>query len=404
MRLSQKLNLRLSEIKQRLNVISGLTDDDFNDEIRAESEKLTSEYSDTELRWRIAEIAESDDDDAARLALNPDSEGRELRALLADSSIGRIFGATVDHRATDGREAEVQAHFQLGGNQIPLAMLRDPSVEERAVTAAPGDVGSTQAPIVPGVFPQSVAAFLGVDMPTVPVGDASFPVLTANAAVEALAEAGAGTESDGSFSGAALSPSRLQANFRFSIEDRAKFAGMGEALRANLSEALADGLDKQVIVGTEGLLTGIKLPNNNVNAVTTYALYRSQFAFGRVDGKYASTTDELRIVMGSGTYTHAAAQYRGNNDNQDALQSLREATGGVKVSAHVTLPAANKQNAIVRLGMRRDMVAALWEGVTLLEDPYTQKSKGEIVLTGVMLYAVMILRAGGFHKQQVQTA
>ena len=403
MRLSQTLNLRISEIRQRLNSINALEGDDFTTEIRSESETLQTEFAEVEVKYRSAVIAESGEDDEARRALHPDGEGRELRSLLADSSIGRIFGATVSHRATDGREDELQKHFKLAGNQIPLAMLRGP-VEERAVTAAPADVGTEQQPIIPGVFPQSVAAFLGVDMPTVPVGDASFPVLTANAAVEALAEAGAGTESDGSFSGAALSPSRLQANFRFSIEDRAKFSGMGEALRANLSEGLADGLDKQVIVGTEGLLTGIKLPSNNVSAATTYALYRSQFAFGRVDGKYASTTDELRIVMGSGTYTHAAAQYRGNNDNQDALQSLREATGGVKVSAHVPAVSGNKQNAVIRLGMRRDMVAALWEGVTLLEDPYTQKSKGEIVLTGVMLYAVMILRAGGFHKQQVQTA
>ena len=242
-------------------------------------------------------------------------------------------------------------------------------------------------------------------MPTVGVGDASFPVLVTNANAEALAEAGAGTETDGSFSGEALVPSRLQASFRFSIEDRARFAGMDEALRMNLSEALADGLDKQVIVGTEGLLTGIKLPNNNVNAVTTYALFRSQMAFSRVDGSYASTTDELRIVMGSDSFSHAASQYRGNNDNQDALQSLREATGGVKVSKNVpALSNDNKQNAVIRLGMRRDMVAAIWEGVTLLEDPYTAKSKGELILTGVMLYAVKILRAGGFFKQQVQTA
>ena len=275
---SQKLNLRLSEIKSRLNVISGLSDEEFTDEVRAESEKLTAEYSATEIRWRAAEIAESDESEK-RKALEPDAEGRELRALVESASIGSIFAATVDHSHTEGREAEVQKHFKLKGNQIPLAMLRDPSVEHRAITAAPGDVGSSQAPIVPGVFPQSVAEFLGVDMPTVGVGDASFPVLVTNANAEALAEAGAGTETDGSFSGEALVPSRLQASFRFSIEDRARFAGMDEALRMNLSEALADGLDKQVIVGTEGLLTGIKLPNNNVNAVTTYALFRSQMAF-----------------------------------------------------------------------------------------------------------------------------
>ena len=51
-----------------------------------------------------------------------------------------------------------------------------------------------------------------------------------------------------------------------------------------------------------------------------------------------------------------------------------------------------------------DAVAALWEGVTLIPDEVTGAKKGEISLTAVMLHAVKILRAGGFHKQQSQHA
>ena len=73
----------------------------------------------------------------------------------------------------DGRERELQTEFGLTGNQIPLSMLR--GEEHRAVTPAPGNVGQTQSEIIPYVFPQSVAAFLMVDMPTVGVGEAVFP-------------------------------------------------------------------------------------------------------------------------------------------------------------------------------------------------------------------------------------
>ena len=59
---------------------------------------------------------------------------------------------------------------------------------------------------------------------------------------------------------------------------------MDEALRMNLSDALADGLDKQILAGTEGLFTGTILANHNVSAVTTYANYRSELGYGRVDG------------------------------------------------------------------------------------------------------------------------
>ena len=396
-----KVKIRRSEIRERMNVIGGL--EDISEAVIAEEKELRSEYQKLEVRQRAAEIgADLDDKQAKEAFQDDDKKGKELAELIQGASIGRIFYAAVERRATDGKEAEVQGHFKLSDNQIPLAMLRGP--EHRALTAAPADVGASQAPIVPGVFPMSVGAFLGVDMPSVPSGDASFPVLVTNASVEALAESAGGTETNGSYSGSLLTPKRLQASFRYSLEDRARFSGMGESLRMNLNEALSDGLDKELISGTEGLLTGTKLDNHNVSAETTYELYRSQFAYGRVDGKYASTAKDLKVVMGSGTYAHAASQYRGNNDNMDALMSLTNATGGVKVSAHIPAAMSDKQNSVIRLGMRRDMVAPIWEGITLLEDPYTQKSKGEIVLTGVMLYQVKILRSDGFFKQQTQHA
>ena len=73
----------------------------------------------------------------------------------------------------------------MNPNQLPLDLLRGNQrggggggrIEERAVTPGATNVGQNQQPIIPYVFPQSAAAFLGVDMPSVPVGDAVFPVL-----------------------------------------------------------------------------------------------------------------------------------------------------------------------------------------------------------------------------------
>ena len=45
---AQKIRLRLSEVRQRLNEISGLEGDAFTDEIRAEAETLQNEYADLE--------------------------------------------------------------------------------------------------------------------------------------------------------------------------------------------------------------------------------------------------------------------------------------------------------------------------------------------------------------------
>ena len=391
---SQTHALRTSEIRKRLSELAAV--EEMTDEQRSEIGTLRTEYRDVEVKYQAAVTAE----DTPHETRSDDAEGRELRSLIVDANIGTIFEAALEHRSTDGREAEIQKHFGLGANQVPLAML-----ETRAVTPAPSSVGADQSAIVPGVFPQSVAAFLGVDMPTVPTGEHIFPVLSTNATVHTPAESAPAAETTGSFSADALSPSRLQASFFYSREDRARFAGMDEALRMNLSDALSDSLDRQIIVGTAGLLTGTNLANHNVTAATSYALYRSSFAYGRVDGTYAASVGDIRIVMGDETYGHAAGVFRSDNaGDRAALEDLMSMTGGVRVSAHVTNPSSERQNNIIRLGMRRDMVAPIWEGVTLIPDEVTLAANGQIKVTAVMLYAVKILRAAGFYKQQAQHA
>ena len=397
---AHKLAVRASDIRRRLTELGGT--EDLNEEQNAEIATLRTEYADVETRQAALIVA--GDKPAEPTVVEERSEDRELAALVAGSSVAAIFGAALEHRATDGQTAELQEELGLSANQIPLVLLRAPELRATGSTPAPTNVGATQAEIIPAVFPDSVAAFLGVDMPTVGVGEAVFPVLSTSADVNVPAENAESDETAGAFTADVLSPSRLQASFFYSREDRARFRGMDAALRMNLSDALADKLDQQILNGTEGLLNGTNLANNNVTVETTFALYLSQFGYGRVDGKYAGSTEDLRIVMGTATYAHAGTAYRHQNADDLALARLVAITGGVKVSAHVPAAAANKQNAVIRLGMRRDMVAPIWEGVTLIPDEITKAANGQIVITAVMLHAVKILRAGGFHKQQSQHA
>ena len=391
---SQTHALRTSEIRKRLSELAAV--EEMNDEQRSEIGTLRTEYRDVETRYQASVTAE----DTPTEQRSDDTEGRELRSLIDGSDVAAIFAATLEHRQTDGHTAELQQHFGLGANQVPLTLL-----ETRAVTPAPGQVAQNQSAIIPGVFPQSCAAFMSVDMPTVAVGEAVYPVLSTNADVHTPAENGPAAETTGSFAADVLSPSRLQASFFYSREDRARFMGMDEALRMNLSEALGDALDKQILAGTNGLFTGTNLANHNVAAVTSYANYRSELGYGRVDGTYAGGVGDLRIVMGASTYGHAAGVFRSDNaGDRAALEDLMSVTAGVKVSAHVPAAASNKQNAVIRLGSRRDMVSPIWEGITLIPDEITKAANGQIVVTAVMLHAVKLLRAGGFFKQQTQHA
>ena len=357
-----------------------------------------------ETKLRAALVADDAAETRAAAAFAGNTpEDRERTALVGRASVGAIFGAALEHRSTEGATRELQTECKLAGNQVPLSMLRG---ETRAVTPAPANVGQEQSEIIRYVFPDACAAFLGVDTPTVGVGEQVFPVLSMKTDVHTPAENNAAAETTGSFDAEVLSPSRIQASFFYSREDRARFRGMDSSLRMNLSDALSDGLDAQIVAGTNGLLTGTNLANNNVSAITTYALYRSQFGYGRVDGRYASGVGDVRIVMGSGTYGHASGVFRSNNaGDRAAIEDLMAVTAGVKVSAHVpVVNASNKQNNIIRLGMRRDMVAPIWEGVTLIPDEVTLAGTGQVKITAVMLHAVKILRAAGFYKQQAQVA
>ena len=248
---------------------------------------------------------------------------------------------------------------------------------------------------------------LGVDQPSVPTGDAVFPILTSRPVVRGpFTGSDEAAETDATFVGDLLQPSRVQAAFRYLRTDAARFAGMGESLRSALNEGLGEALDKEGIAGANGLLSGTNLANHTVSAVTTFAKYISDFAYSRVDGRFAARRQDLKVLVGSGSYAHAGSVYKDAKTDLSALDKLVSVVGDVRVSAHVPAVASNKQNGVVRLGMRRDAVQPLWEGVTLIlsEADEALVKKGEILITAVLIHATKIIRAGGFFKQQTQHA
>ena len=207
MKVSQRLELRASEIRQRLNEIAGLEGEGLTDEIRAESDRLVGEFRDAETRRRASLVSESDESAAETTVAPADGEARERLELMGRARIGRFASAALVGRSVDGIEAETAAAFGCPG-LIPLELLTaDRGVEHRAITAAP-DTGTAvaAAPILPAVFDQSAAAWLGVEMPTVPSGTAAFPVLTQSVTAGARAKSAAAPETAGTISPYVVTP------------------------------------------------------------------------------------------------------------------------------------------------------------------------------------------------------
>ena len=101
----QKLELRLSEIRTRLNEISGLEGEAFTDEIRTESETLAVEFRDTESRWRSATIADSENngDGEVRRVEDDDSESTEIRQLSEKAELRHYLESAATQVFTDRR-------------------------------------------------------------------------------------------------------------------------------------------------------------------------------------------------------------------------------------------------------------------------------------------------------------
>ena len=233
--------------------------------------------------------------------------------LTEKSNLGSILArGRRDGARPRGQSWNLQQHHGLAQNQIPLDMLRL-RPEERAVTPAPTNVETEQDTIVQPVFANSAGAFLGVYQPTVAMGDAVYPVLTSRSHGRRAAHRldrrwrihgrvrlrALGTRPDSGFV-------FLEANRRGSIREH----GIGAPRLALNDDSLGEKADFEIINGSKGLLNATNLANHNVAAITNFQNYISEFAFGRVDGRYAVADMDVRCGRRLATYGHMGSVYQ----------------------------------------------------------------------------------------------
>ena len=399
----QKLTVRASEIRARLSELAEVAE--LTEEQRGELGTIRTEYRDTETKLQAAIVSEGDAQPVP-LGQGGSAEDRAYSGLCGRANIGAIFQSLTERRSTEGAEAELQKHHNLAPHQVPLDLLRAPE-EHRAITAAPTNTATMQESPIQPVFATGDLAYLGVDTPSVPVGDAVFPVLTSRPVVRGpFVASEVAAETDGSFDAELLAPERVQASFSYLRTDAARFSMLGESLREALNSGLTEKIDAEGIAGANGLLTGTNLPNHAAGGTTSFSQYVSRFAYGRVDGRFAGTARDLKVLLGSAIYAHAGTVYRAAETDTTAIDRIMKVIGedSVRVSAHVPAVVNKKQNAVIRLGMRKDMCVPMWQGVSLIYDEITGQKKGEINITAILLFATKILRVGGFWKQESQVA
>ena len=419
---SQRLTVRASEIRQRLNEIAGLEGDALTDEIRAEGDKLNTEYRDVETKLRAAVVAEDQPptehrDDAM------DAETRAFVAMRNRTRLGRYLEAFLDQTPLTGAEAELNEHRGLAtqGNVLPWDALLPAAgagaVEVRADAPTPAPATGNpvnQQQIIQRVFARAGVRRLGVQMPSVPIGTASYPVISAGQSPEFVAKAGAKEAAAGTIGSNLLAPVRLQARFQVRVEDLMTTLGLEDALREDLTLSMADKLDAQVLGAGDANVRGMLATNANgglvdyadPGAVITFAAAAAQAARG-VDGKYAGGEDECAWIIGTETYAKLASLIQAN-DSTSATERLRRILRDFMASANIPAAASDIQQGILaKLGAMDgfyNAVCPVWEGIRLIRDEVTQAASGLVQVTAVALHNFKLVRPDGFVRTKVKLA
>ena len=424
MKLSQKWTIRASEIRARLNEIAGLEGDAMTTEVRSECDALSGEYSNVESQLRaalVAEDAEAKEAETRGTVDDVDAETRALRDLQGRTSFDRFLRSFADGDQLEGAEREMTEHRGLStaGNVAPWDAFLPPAgrhAELRADAATPGPASGNpvnQSEIIARVFARTSVARLGVLMPMVGVGQASYPVITTGQTAAFVAVGAAKEAAEGVITPNTVGPKRLQSRVQFRIEDLMTTAGLETGLREDATLSLGDVLDRQVVGAGDARVRGFLATEAHGGLAdyadqtvdVTFGLAAEQAARG-VDGKYAGSEAECSWVIGVDTYAKLAALIQAN-DSTSATERLRRVLRDFMASANIPDVASNNQQGILaKLGGDGAMnaVAPVWEGVRLIRDELTGAAEGVVTVTVVAMYNFKVLRRAGFVRTKLKVS
>jgi len=397
--------LNRTEIENRLSELRGLLAVETDE---AKAAEYRTEMADLETKWREAVAAERRDDPAGDPpSVHPLASRVELRNYIAAAATGT---------ALNGREAELNQDLRMGdgaGVRVPWEALL-PTVEERADTVAPAQVGVMQQSIVARIFERTAAAHLMIEMPTVGVGETEYVILTGGTDPKMTA-AGADVagQTAATFDTTVLSPKRLTAEYVVRIEDMARLRGLEDALRSDLRMAFGVAVDRQVLAGqlsadgntnpeqVRGLYPRF-LPAAPPNAAPDAVDADAVIAFfdGKVDGHYALTRADVRTIIPSQLNAVVAGLVKSDTiDISARYGGLMQVSALIPDFVYQAKSGSNKNDGLSRYALYSlssvptKAVAPVWQGFDLIRDPYTQAGAGKVVITGHMLWNFDVLRA-----------
>ena len=319
--------------------------------------------------------------------------------------------------ALDGAMKELNQEMNLAweygarGISFPSSLFYTNEVSEQAADAPTAVTNITNAtprsmaPITPMLYQRNIASFIGVDMPNVPPGQHDYPYMTAGSAVAFVGE-GAGVDATAlAFNVVSMLPVRVTSRVLINGEAMTRIGPELESIaRRDMMLAMNNEIDKQLITGngTAPNLKGIISQLGTAVAADgdtgaqadddefTYRDYR-RVARAHLDDKIFREPNELRLVIGTKTMTHADGILNSNNNPiQDAYQAMESKGLSVRYSARIPAPATSArsntkgvlQSAIlISAPFANNIVMPQWEAASLIIDPYTGSQNDQVGFT-----------------------
>ena len=403
---SVKIARRQSEIRQSLAGLVGKSDASA-DEIRS-METMDAEYRQNETRYRAALIAEDTERREAGADLETRSD-REWQELLSGFELRQVALFLDEGRMIDGRTAEIVTELRNSGGYrgipVPWGAL------ERRNTVAAGTPNPLQTqPIIDRLFPDSVAARMGVQMISIDAGLTEWPVTTS-----AVTAGWAATE-NGAVAGPtafttvdkALAPNNTL-GIRMAITRKAlkqTGAALEEAVRRDMNGAMAAALDRAIFLGAGtageplGVIAGFAtygITSTAIAAGATWAAFRAAItrfmsanAAGSPDAVKLLIRPEVWAKMDNTLIAGTAVSEWDRMLANIPLANIAMTTNALAVptGAPIACTALLATNA----GGIAPAFVGVWGAVDLIRDPFSDAASGGLRLTALTTADVTVAR------------
>ena len=381
-----ELELRQSEARQELADL--LESDADNEKVGALNVELRS--LDRQL---MAQKLVSPEPETSTSTGTP--EGRELRQLISKASLGRMMAGIADDGQGDGAERELRQARNLPDNYVPWDLL-----ETRAAVSVTGDEEGNTTPWIQRVLPTSAAAFCGIDVQMADVGEVLVPVITTGVTIGFVAPAAAQAESSPVAAVTTLSPRRGTGSFPIAREDLAKFPGMEDAWRMELTQAVQNAIDLDLLtLASKGLLKAGGTDPTAPSDATTAPEFLAD-VYGAVDGSMSSAVNQNKLLLGPETYAFAGSLVYDAGSGMTVADKLASIGVQVFVTDNAGPYASNAQAGLVVKGPpRRNAIGATWRGIEIIRDEFSLAANGQLKFTVLVMWDYANVRPDGFIRK-----